>query len=118
MSNRLLALFIAFAGAALSQVDTGAISGLVRDSSGAGIPAVQVKITDESAGLATEVATNSTGLYVSPPLRAGTYGVEARASGFEAAANKRVQLDLSQRFEVDFDLVVGAVSSTVAWQGA
>jgi len=117
MSNRLLALFIPFAGAVLSQVDTGAISGLVRDSTGGGIPAVHVKITDESTGLATEVATNPTGLYVSPPLRAGTYVVEARASGFEAAA-KRVQLDLSQRFEVDFDLVVGAVSSTVAWQGA
>ena len=113
MSKRLLALFIACAGAALSQVDTGTISGLVRDASGGGIPAVHVKITDESTGLATEVATNPAGLYVSPPLRAGTYVVEARANGFEAAA-KRVQLDLSQRFEVDFDLVVGAVSATVA----
>src|SRR6266702_599901 len=113
MSNRLLALFIPFAGAALSQVDTGTISGLVRDSSGGGIPAVHVKITDESTGLATEVATNPTGLYVSPPLRAGTYVVEARADGFEPAA-KRVKLDLSQRFEVDFDLVVGAVSASVA----
>src|SRR5713226_6062645 len=105
ISNRLIVL-LASTCAALSQVDTGTISGLVRDSSGGGIPAVRVKITDESTGLATEVATNPTGLYVSPPLRAGTYVVEARASGFEAAA-KRVQLDLSQRFEVDFDLVVG-----------
>ena len=69
-------------------MDTGTISGLVRDSSGGGIPAVHVKIADESTGLATEVATNPTGLYVSPPLRAGTYVVEARASGFEAAAKR------------------------------
>src|SRR5260370_1616222 len=110
MPKRLPALFIAFSGATLSQVDTGTMRGLVGDRSGGGIPAVHVKITDESTGLATEVATNPTGLYVSPPLRAGTYVVEVRASGFESAA-KRVQLDLSQRFEVDFDLAVGAVRS-------
>src|SRR5882672_2794951 len=112
MSNRLLILLLASTSAALAQVDTGTISGLVRDASGGGIPAVHVKITDESTGLATELTTNPTGLYVSPPLRAGTYVVEARADGFEASA-KRVKLDLSQRFEVDFDLVVGAVSASV-----
>ena len=87
-----------------AQVDTGTISGLVRDPSGGGIPGVQVTVRDESTGLATTVSTNPTGLYVSPPLRAGTYVVEALAKGFEASA-KRVQLDVSQRFEVDFDLV-------------
>ena len=111
MSRHLALLLIA--AAAFSQVDTGTISGLIRDASGGGIPGVHVKITSEDTGLSTEVSSNPTGLYVSPPLRAGTYVVEARADGFEASA-KRVQLDLSQRFEVDFDLVVGAVSSTVA----
>ena len=113
MLLRRFVLFVMSLGAVSAQVDTGAISGLVRDPSGAGIPGVQVKLRNEATGLTTEAATNPTGLYVSPPLRAGTYVVEARAEGFEAAA-KRVQLDLSQRFEVDFDLVVGAVSSTVA----
>ncbi len=94
----LLILLIAATSAAFPQVDTGAISGLIRDASGGGIPAVRVKITDESTGLATELSTNPTGLYVSPPLQPGA---------------KRVKLDVSQRFEVDFDLVVGAVSSSV-----
>ena len=88
MLLRRFVLFVMSLGAVSAQVDTGAISGLVRDSSGGGIPAVHVKITDESTGLATEVATNPTGLYVSPPLRPGTYVVEARASGFEAAAKR------------------------------
>ena len=112
MSMRLLVL-VATIGIAGAQVDTGTISGLVRDASGGGIPGVQVTVRDESTGLTTGIVTNPTGLYVSPPLRAGTYVVEARAKGFSAAA-KRVQLDVSQRFEVDFDLVVGAVSETVA----
>ena len=67
----LLMVLIAAPAALVAQVDTGTISGLVRDASGAGIPAVHVKITDESTGLATELTTNPTGLYVSPPLRAG-----------------------------------------------
>src|SRR5580704_3979462 len=113
MPRRNLVLFVTIIGAALAQVDTGTITGLVRDPSGSGIPGVQVTLRDESTGLATEISTNPTGLYVSPPLRAGTYVVEVSAKGFESAA-KRVQLDLSERFEVDFDLVVGAVSSTVA----
>jgi len=98
---------------AVAQVDTGTISGLVRDISGGGIPSVQVTVRDEDTGLSTEISTNSTGLFVSPPLRAGTYVVTARAKGFESAA-KRVRLDLSERLEVDFDLAVGAVSETVA----
>jgi outer membrane receptor protein involved in Fe transport len=111
--SRLFALFVTAIGIAVAQVDTGTISGLVRDASGGGIPGAPVILRDQSTGLATEIASNPAGLYVSPPLRAGTYVVEVRANGFEAAA-KRVQLDVSQRFEVDFDLVVGAVSSTVA----
>ncbi len=109
----LLMVLIAAGAGMFAQVDTGTISGLVRDPSGAGMPGVQLSIRDEATGLATTVATNSAGLYVSPPLRVGTYVVEANAKGFETSA-KRVRLDLSERFELDFDLVVGAVSSTVA----
>ncbi len=112
MAHRLL-VFLTTIGIAAAQVDTGTISGLVRDASGAGIPAVNVTVRDELTGLTTGIVTNPTGLYVSPPLRAGTYVVEARAKGFAAAA-KRIQLDVSQRFEVDFDLVVGAITETVA----
>jgi len=112
MSQRLFVLLAAI-GIAVAQVDTGTISGLVRDASGGGVPGVQITVRDEATGLSTELVTNPTGLYVSPPLRAGTYVVEVRAKGFESAA-KRIQLDLSQRFEVDFDLVVGSVSETVA----
>jgi hypothetical protein len=115
MCRNLFVWFVVTLGFALAQVDTGTISGLVRDPTGGGIPGVQVTIRDDSTGLATEITTNPTGLFVSPPLRAGTYVVEARVKGFDAAA-KRVQLDVSQRFEVDFALVVGAVSSTVAVQ--
>ncbi|MGH9668328.1 MAG: TonB-dependent receptor domain-containing protein, partial [Bryobacteraceae bacterium] len=99
-------------GIALAQVDTGTISGLIHDPSGAPIPGVQVSVKAESTGLATNVESNQAGLFVSPPLRAGWFVVEARAKGFEPSA-KRVRLDVSQRAEVDFNLVVGAVTESV-----
>jgi hypothetical protein len=96
-----------------AQVDTGTISGLLRDPSGAVIPGVTVVLKGESTGLSVEVTTNQAGLFVSPPLRAGAYTVEVHSTGFNTAA-KRVQLELSQRLEVDFTLTVGAVTETVA----
>ncbi|MBI1786997.1 MAG: TonB-dependent receptor [Acidobacteria bacterium] len=97
---------------ALPQVDTGTISGLVRDASGAGVTKARVVITQEATGLTQEAATNEAGLYVSPPLRPGVYVVEVEARGFERVA-KRVQLDVSQRVALDFDLAVGAVALSV-----
>jgi len=73
----------------------------------------QVTLKNEATGLDTEITTNSVGLFVSPPLRPGSYLIEVRVRGFETAA-KRVQLDVSIRREVDFELAIGAVSATVA----
>jgi outer membrane receptor protein involved in Fe transport len=113
MSKRLLLALSSALGILFAQVDTGTVSGLVRDSSGGAISAAQVTFKNEATGLATEITTNSVGLFVSPPLRPGGYLIEVRVRGFETAA-KRVQLDVSIRREVDFELAIGAVSATVA----
>ncbi len=66
MSMRLVCALFLFSLIAAAQVDTGTISGLVRDPSGGGIPSAQVTIRDQDTGLANDISTNSTGLYVSP----------------------------------------------------
>ncbi|MGH9657540.1 MAG: carboxypeptidase regulatory-like domain-containing protein [Bryobacteraceae bacterium] len=95
-----------------AQVDTGTIGGTVRDPSGAGVPKARVVVRHEGTGIHLEIASNEFGLYVSPPLRSGLYVVEVEAQGFERAA-RRIQLDVSQRVAVDFDLAVGGVGQTV-----
>jgi hypothetical protein len=95
-----------------AQVDSGTITGAVRDSSGAAIPHAQVVVTNAGTSQAIEVATNNDGIYVSPPLRPGEYVVTVSAQGFEKAA-KKLQLDVSQRAGVDFDLKVGALTQEV-----
>ena len=115
--SRLLALcrVLAVVSSALpvfSQVDTGTIAGTVRDSSGAILLRVKVSIVSDITGQKFEIETNSEGIYVSPPLRAGEYVITAAADGFERAA-RRAQLDVSQRAVIDFDLAVGSVTQEV-----
>src|SRR5262245_66023398 len=85
-----------------AEVDTGTLSGVVRDTSSAGVPRAKMILRNEDTGITLEVATNEAGIYVSPPLRSGVYVVEVEAQGFERAA-RRVQLDVSQRAAVDFE---------------
>ncbi|MEX2261432.1 MAG: TonB-dependent receptor [Bryobacteraceae bacterium] len=113
--NRLLILPL-LALAALAQVDTGTLSGVVRDSSGAVVPGAKVTITNTGTGQKLEIATRDQGIYVSPPLRPGEYTVEVEAQGFRKMA-RSLPLDVSQRAVVDFDLPVGSVSEEVIVSG-
>ncbi len=122
-SNRLrraLLCGLAFAvlvAPASAQVDTGTISGTIRDSSGGAVPRARIVLRHEETGIAINAASNDEGLYVSPPLRSGTYVVEVEATGFERAA-RRIQVEVSQRAAVDFDLAVGSVTAAVEVQDA
>lgn len=98
--------------AVFAQVDTGNISGTVKDTAGAVVSGAKVILRSSTTGIKLEVATNGEGIYVSPPLRAGDYVVEVETPGFERAA-RSVELTVSQRVSVNFELKVGAVTTSV-----
>lgn len=97
---------------AYGQIDTGTITGVVRDTSGAVLPAAKVTITNQGTGQHTRLVTNDSGIYFSGPLRPGTYLIEVEAQGFTRGA-KRVPLEVNERPEIDFQLAVGAVQQDV-----
>src|SRR5215469_209826 len=68
--------------AAYAQVDQGAITGIVQDSSGAIVPNASVTVTNLDTGLALQGKTNASGVYVFSPLEIGNYKVSASAPGF------------------------------------
>ncbi|MBI1358425.1 MAG: hypothetical protein GC160_29160 [Acidobacteria bacterium] len=113
--TRLLILTALAAVMAFAQVDTGSITGVVSDSSGAAIPGAAVAIKNQGTGQNIPLTTNESGLYVSGPLRPGIYTVEVTSDGFEPAA-KRLTLDVNQRAAVDFSLNIGAITETVTVQ--
>src|SRR5579871_1005715 len=62
---------------------TGAIGGVVQDSSGAVIAGAQVSITNEATGeVLRQTTTDPSGGFAVPLLPVGSYLVEVRAKGF------------------------------------
>src|SRR5260370_18926685 len=67
---------------ALAQAPVGDITGTVFDESGAVIPGAPVTITNKETGLVRNVKSAGDGTFSAAPLPAGTYEVNAEATGF------------------------------------
>ncbi|WP_180540247.1 TonB-dependent receptor, partial [Nevskia soli] len=93
-------------------VETGTITGVVRDPSGAVIARAQITIQNVATGVTTNLDTDSDGLYVSPPLKPGDYSVNFEAPGF-GKVQEKVRLEVGQRVAADAALQVGNASTTV-----
>ena len=74
-----------------------------------------MSISSEGTGQKIELLSNDSGLFLSGPLRPGSYLVEVEAKGFSKAA-KRIPLEVNERASLTFVLEVGAVTETVTVQ--
>ncbi|HSU88252.1 MAG TPA: carboxypeptidase-like regulatory domain-containing protein, partial [Terriglobia bacterium] len=113
-----IALGLVLAVTAFAQVDTGAISGTVKDTSGGVIPGVKVTIANEDTGLSVSTTSGSAGEYVFSPVKIGRYSVSAEMKGFQKVQQKNVTVDVQQRVVVDFTLAPGQTMETVVVNAA
>jgi hypothetical protein len=111
--NKSLALIIFTAALAFAQVDTGAISGLVRDESGAAITSADVTVTNTATNIEQRLATNASGFYSSPSLKPGLYTIRAKKDGFAIARREKIELRVQDRLEVNFDLKISATNTEI-----
>ena len=117
-SHRILALLVLLCAASLLPAqDTAAITGTVRDNSGAVVPNADVKITNPAGGFDRATTTNSDGDYLAAGLPAATYNLSVSAKGFQTYQVKDVVLRVAQKLRVDAALQVGAVTTEVVVQG-
>jgi len=93
--------------------DTGSISGVVTDPSGAVIPEVTVKAVNISTGVARTATTNTQGFYAFPDLAVGTYDVSFRKTGFTEVRRIGVVIDVNTARRVDAALPIGTVTQEV-----
>ena len=77
-----LAFLLAFT--AFGQRDLGTIVGTITDPQGGVIANAKVTITEDATGLTYEVTSNSSGEFVRPALKPGTYTVTVEAVGSAA----------------------------------
>lgn len=121
-SNRALLLIALLTVVTLSAAswaqDTGSITGMVKDPSGAAVTGANVTVTSPDRAITRQTVTNSAGEYNASALPAGKYDIEVSAGGFKKFAAKGVVLDVAQKARVDIALQVGAINTEVVVEGA
>jgi hypothetical protein len=108
-----LAVCFVFTGVAMAQVDQGAITGVVKDSTGAVIPRALVTLTNTDTNFVLQDKTDAKGEYVFSPIKIGHYKVSATAPKFEVTTQENITLNIQDRLSITITLKPGAVTESV-----
>src|SRR5262245_17218583 len=109
-----LICLLSFAMARLgAQATAGSVSGVVTDSGQAVVQNATVQITNEATGASRTLRTDENGYFAFTNLLPAIYELTVSASGFKAAVQKGLQLQVNQNLRTDVQLQVGEVRQTV-----
>ena len=114
----LVGILVTSASPAFAQFDSAQVSGVIRDTTGAVLPGVDVTLVAEGTGLERRAVSNEAGLYTFPNVPVGDYRVTATLSGFQPAARTGVQVNAGVNIRVDIQLQLGALTETVQVEAA
>ena len=119
-NHRLLAVVLMLAGTLMSRSvygqggATGAISGVVVDTSGGSVAEAEIQIIDtRTESLARKIPTNADGTFVAALLPPGTYVVVVNKSGFAEAKASGIEVRITETTKLTISLKPGAVSEKV-----
>lgn len=108
----LLSVFFA-ASPGMAQEITGAIVGVVKDSSGAVIAGAVVSAINQDTGSEFRATTDELGNYQFPIVRAGRYRLTVESTGFQKLQRNDVIVNTTEKVRLDVALVVGEMTETV-----
>jgi Carboxypeptidase regulatory-like domain len=100
--------------ALLAQVTSSSIFGTVTDTTGAVVPGVEIKVTQQETNFTRTVLADESGKYLFNALPLGTYRVEATAQGFKKFSQIGIVLEVNRNARVDPVIEVGGVTETVS----
>ena len=113
LSLVLLCLLLIPAHNLFAQVDEGAISGTIQDTTGAIITNAKVTLLNTDQGLTLDTNTTSGGTYSFSPVRIGNYSISVTAPGFEKTTQEHLVVAVGQSLQVNVQLKPGAGTETV-----
>ena len=109
-----LLLLVALAAPAFAQpAQTGTISGVILDATGAVLPGVTVTITSQDRGFSRDTVSGETGHYLFPAVPIGRYSITASLQGFETALITDNQVEVDKTTSVEVGMKIGALTDTV-----
>src|SRR3989442_11468064 len=98
----IFAMLCSVSAFAQSVAGLGAISGAVRDASGAAVPGAQVVVANESKGIKRSINSTEAGLFTAPSLVPDTgYTVTVNKQGFAPYELKKLQVLVGQDVKLD-----------------
>src|SRR5262245_15521094 len=102
---------LGLASSALAQ--TGAITGAVKDQSGAVLPGVTITITNTETKARRSFVTDENGDYIVTVLPVGAYRIEGRMTGFKTGRAENIRLNVNDKLRIDLALQPGEVADSV-----
>jgi hypothetical protein len=112
----LLACTVLFAGTTFGQTvaGLGAITGVVRDATGAAVPGAKVMVANPAKGIRRTLESNEAGVFNAPSLPpSGGYVITASKAGFANWELKDFELLVGQTQNFNITLSVAATATTI-----
>jgi len=104
--------------AAVAQIGTGSITGIVTDASGSVVPEADVNITNADTNVSRATTSTASGDYAVTGLLPGRYSVAVKKGGFRSATVPAFTLQVDQKARIDVALEIGDVTQSVSVAGA
>jgi hypothetical protein len=95
---------------------TGAISGTIRDESGALVADARVILTEESKGLSRESRSDSSGSFIFPTIIAGVYSIRAEKRDFSRAQINGLKIEIGEQASVAINLRLAELRTVLTVQ--
>lgn len=117
--NRIFLIFITISFVAFvvspawAQIDTGRVTGTVKDSSNAVVQGTQLTLTNTYTGITQSTLSSSSGTYVFEAVPVGAYILKASASGFKRYEAKNIEVHIQASVTADITLQVGSHTEQV-----
>jgi hypothetical protein len=109
----LLSLLLCVPEISLAQINTGGITGTVKDTTGAVVSGAKITLTNDATGIVTSTESTSTGTYSLGGVMPGTYTLRGSATGFQEFVDKGLEVHVQQTLTVDLPLEAGSVRQEV-----
>jgi hypothetical protein len=99
------------------QGSTGAITGAVRDASGAVLQGAAITVKHLETGLTRAAQSDASGNFTIPSLPVGAYVLTAEKMGFRREVRQGIDLAVAQEAQVNVTLQVGSIDQQVTVTG-
>ena len=104
-------------GLAAAQVGDAEMAGMVKDPSGAPVPAAKLTLTNQDSGVARTTPSDANGRYRFAALQPGKYSLKAEATGFKTETTTDLVLTVGSHLDRDLSLTLGNISDSITVTG-